>query len=131
MNDSKSTEVGPMIAWQSFVPLPDTVRHEEELQGAVREDMALFGEADKKARAWMDRRRLAIESGLKALGEISTCRDPVSAVAIYGRWLIGSLNGITADLQDAQDLAIKATAIAQSTARVMVEGFLLDPISRA
>jgi hypothetical protein len=93
--------------------------------------MGLFDEAEKKARNWVDRRRFAVESGLKALGEMSACKDPVSAAAIYGRWLIGSLNDIAADLQDAQDFAIKATAIGQSTARAMVEGFLIDPISRA
>jgi len=131
MNDSKSTEVGPVIAWQSFLPLPDTVHREEELQGALRGDMALFDDADRKARAWVERRWLTIESGLKALVEISTCKDPVSAAAIYGRWFVGSLNGITEDLREAQEFVIKASAIGQSTARAMVEGVLIDPISRA
>jgi hypothetical protein len=123
MSEPQKDDVGPVIAWQSFFPLADTVRHEEDLQGALRGDMALLGEAEKKARAWMDRRRLVVESGLKALGEMSTCRDPVTAAAIYGRWVMGSLNGITADFQDAQDFAAKATAIGQSTVRAMVEGF--------
>jgi hypothetical protein len=134
MNDSQKNEGGPVIAWQSFMPfmpLPDTVQHEEDLQGAMRGDMALFDEVNKKARAWVDRRRVAIETGLKAIGEMSVCSDPVSAAAIYGRWFIGSLNGIAVDLQEAQDFAVKATAIGQSTARSVVEGFLIDPKSRA
>jgi hypothetical protein len=130
MNDS-GKNAGHVIAWQSFIPLLDTVRREEELQGAMRNEMTLIDEVENGARAWMDRRRLAIESGLKALGELSACKDPVTAAAIYGRWFIGSFNGIIADLKDAQDLAIKATEIGQSTARVMAEGFFLDPIHRA
>ena len=55
----------------------------------------------------MDRRELAFESGLKALGDMAACKDPVSAVAIYGGWLSGSIeNRIAADLKVAQDFAI-------------------------
>jgi hypothetical protein len=131
MNDPRKDECGPLMAWQSFMPLRDTVQHEEDLQGTLRAEMRLFDEAEKKAKDWMDRRQFAVESGLKALGEMSACKDPVSAAAIYGRWFIGSLNGIVADLKDAQDFTIKVTAIGESSARAMVEGFLIDPISRA
>src|SRR5689334_4171571 len=111
MTNAQKDDGAAVIVWQSLMPLPDTVRHEEELQGALRGDMDLFDEAEKKTRAWIDRRQLAVESGLKALGEMSACTDPVSAATIYGRWLAGSLNGIAEDLQDAQDFAVKATAI--------------------
>jgi hypothetical protein len=129
MTNVQKDDAGPMIAWQSFTPLPDSVRHEEELQGAMRGDMALFGEAEKKATAWMDRRRAAFESGLQALGEMAACKDPVSAVAICGLWLSGSMERIAADLQDAQDFAVKAAAAGQQTAQAfsVVPGAAKDP----
>jgi hypothetical protein len=129
MNDVQRDDAGPMIVWQNFTPLPDTVRREEELQGALRGDMALIEEAEKKATAWMDRRRVSFESGLKALGDMAACKDPVSAVAICSWWLSGSMGRIAADLQDAQDFAIKATALGQQTARAMAVGF--SPSGRA
>jgi hypothetical protein len=129
MTNVQKDDSGPIIAWQSFTLLPDTVRHEEDLQGAMRGEMALFGEVEKKASAWMERRRAAFESGLKALGEMATCKDPVSAVAICGLWLSGSMERIAADLQDAQDFAVKAAAAGQQTAQAfsVVPGAARDP----
>jgi len=123
MSDVQKDDAGPMIAWQCFAPFPTTVRQVEDLQGAVRGDIALVDEAQKKAQGWMERRQLAYESGLKALSEISACKDPVSAVAIYGGWLSGSMDRIAADLKEAQDFAIKVAAVGQQTAQAMVEGY--------
>ena len=119
MNNLPKDDAGPMIAWQPFLPLPDSVRHEEDLQGALRGDLALFAEAQDKAAAWMDRRRVAFETGLKAFSEMAACKDPAAAAAIYGSWLFGSLNLITADLSDAQDFALKAAAVCQQTVRTI------------
>jgi hypothetical protein len=123
MSDVQQDDAGPIIVWQFFTPFPDTVRREENLQGALRRDIALFEEAAKKTTAWMDRRQVAFETGLKALSDLSTCKDPVSAVAIWGRWLNGSINRIAADLSDAQDFGVKAAAVGRLSAQAMVEGF--------
>ena len=127
MSNVQKDDTSPVIAWQFFAPVPDTVRHEEDLQGALRGDMALFEEAEKKAAAWMDRRQVAFESGLKALGDLWACKDPVSAAAVWGGWLSGSMNRIVADLSDAQDFAMKAAAAGQLTAQAMVEGLPKPP----
>src|SRR5437764_431999 len=110
MTDLQKDDAGPMIAWQFFMPLPTTVRQEEDLQGAVRGDITLLDEAEKKARAWMDRRQRDFEAGVKALGKLSACKDPVAAMAVYGGWLSGSMALVAADLKDAQDFTIKAAA---------------------
>ena len=122
MSNVQKDDTSPVIAWQFFAPVPDTVRHEEDLQGALRGDMALFEAAEKKAAAWMDRRQVAFESGLKAWSELCACKDPVSAAAIWGGWLSGSMNRVAADIRDVQDFAIKAAAVGQLTAKAMVEG---------
>ena len=127
MTDVKKDEAGPVIAWQLLAPLPTSARHEEDLQGALRGDIALIDEVEKKATAWMDRRQLAFGSGLKALGEMSACNDPVTVAAIYGRWLCGSMNRLAEDVQDAQDFAVKAATVGHQTIQAMIEGF---PIPR-
>jgi hypothetical protein len=119
MSDAQQDDTGPIIAWEFFRPLPDTVRREEDLQGALRGDIALFEEAAKKTTTWMGRRQVAFETGRKALSKLSTCKDPVSAVATWARWLCGSINRIAADLSDAQDFGVKAAAVGAA----MVEGF--------
>jgi hypothetical protein len=119
MSNLPKDDAGPMIAWQSFLPLPDSVRHEEDLQGALRGDITLFAEAQDKAAAWMDRRRVAFEAGLKAFSDMAACKDPAAAAAIYGGWLSGSLNLIAADLSDAHDFALKAAAVGQQTVRAI------------
>ncbi len=125
MSVLQKDERGPAMAWQLFAPLPTSVRREEDLQGALRGDIALVDEAEKKATAWMDRRRRAFDSGLKALGELLACLDPFVAAAIYGGWLSGSLGRIAADLGDAQDFAIKAATVGQRTAEAMVEDLVV------
>ena len=68
----------------------------------------------------MDRRQFAVETGVRAFGEILACRD--SASAAYCKWLCGGLIGIASDLTEALDFANKAAGIAQLTAQAMVEG---------
>jgi len=123
MSDVQRDNASPLIAWQFFMPLPDTVRREEDLQGALRGDIALFEEAERKTTAWMDRRRVAFESGLMLAGDLTTCKDPLSAVAVWGKWICASLNCMAADFSDAQDFANKAAAVGRLTAQAMVEGF--------
>jgi phasin protein len=119
MSDMQNDDGGPLMAWQSFLPLPDSARHEEDVQGALRGDMNLVEEAQKKASAWMDRRRVAFETGMKALSDMAACKDPASAAAIWGSWLSGNLNLMAADLSDAQDFALKAAAAGQQTVRAI------------
>jgi len=120
MSEADKEKSSPIIALQFFTPFSTSVRQIEELQSAVRGEFGLLDEVEKNASTWMARRQEALESGLRALAQMSTVRDPFAAGAIWSEWLSGSLKRMAADLGDASAFAIKSVSIGQKAAEAMV-----------
>ena len=120
MSEADKEKASPIVAMQFFTPFTTSVRQIEEMQSAMRGEMGLFDEAEKRASTWMARRQEALESGLKALAEMSTVKDPFAAGAIWSEWLSDSLKRVAADMRDASAFAGKSLSIGQKAAEAMV-----------
>lgn len=78
-------------AWQ----MPMKVFQEERTQ--------MLEEGRKLTAAWVKRRQEAWETGLRAFGAMATCRDPGALASIYSGWFKGSMDRLTADMNDIRD----------------------------
>lgn len=69
------------------------------------------------ARHWFERRQEAVESGLKVLQEISKTNgaDPAGSMQAITDWQRGSLDRVTADLQEWTTLCMHAATLAATT----------------
>jgi hypothetical protein len=62
---------------------------------------------------WMKRRQEAMETGMQAFGAIASCKDPGTMAAICSEWFKGSMERLTADMNDARNEGARLAEIGQ------------------
>lgn len=90
-------------AWQGLTKLLQAMQAE------------LLDGTRKLTSAWMERRQEALETGLRAFGEMAASKDPGSTTAICNNWIAGSMSRLTADMNDASDLWMRLAEIARNS----------------
>lgn len=90
-------------AWQ----MPMKVFLEERTQ--------MLEESRKITAAWVKRRQEALETGMQAFGAMATCRDPGALASIYSGWFKGSMDRLTADMNDIRDGCARLAEIRQKS----------------
>jgi hypothetical protein len=83
------------------------------MKALLAEQAELLDEGRKMTAAWMKRRQEAMETGMQAFGAIASCKDPGTMAAICSEWFKGSMERLTADMNDARNEGARLAEIGQ------------------
>lgn len=113
MSEVTTETPNSVIVWPSNVQMAVSVRQIEDMQSAIRDEIALFDALQATGSDWMVRRQEALETGLKALSMMSSSQTASTAASIWGEWMCGSAKRINEDIAEAFGFSIKAAAATQ------------------
>lgn len=92
---------------------PDAFR--VQMEAALHDQAELLEETQKMMAAWTRRRQEAMESGFRTLQKLSSSRDVAEMAAAYTEWLTSSMGRIMADMEAAQEGAMRLADLGQQT----------------
>jgi hypothetical protein len=85
-------------------------------EALMRAEMEFLGEAQRVATAWTERRREAMEEGIRTMQALCACKDGTAFAATTGEWLKGSLARLQADLHDSREETMRLVEIGRKMA---------------
>lgn len=97
--------------------LPDTLTSQTD--GILKAQSELLSGLEDIARDWLQRRREANETAIRAAERICACSDPSEMMVAYFDWLGGAMRRLS---DDATALSEKAFAVTASASRVGANG---------
>lgn len=90
-----------------------------QMEAALHDQAELLEETQKMMAAWTRRRQEAMESGFRTLQKLSASRDVAEMAAAYSEWLSSSMGRIMADMEAAQEGAMRLASLGQQTMSAM------------
>ncbi|MBM3520687.1 MAG: hypothetical protein FJX63_07960 [Alphaproteobacteria bacterium] len=96
---------------------PEAIR--VQMEAALHDQAELLEETQKMMAAWTRRRQEAMESGFRTLQKLSASRDVAEMAAAYSEWLSSSMGRIMADMEAAQEGAMRLASLGQQTMSAM------------
>jgi hypothetical protein len=122
MSDQSKVGRSLRASWPFMLPaMPDAAGLQTETW--FKEQAASFNEMQKAWAIWLVRRQEAMEAASRTFHTMLGCRDIGSMAAAYGDWLMGSMNRLVAEMNDAREEALRLAEFGQrSVAALMQQG---------
>lgn len=114
MSDSPNRESRTAVTW--MMPTAAAVDPRQTLP----QQTAIVDAMNALMSGWMKRRQEALHTGLQALQEMATSRDPATAARVCAEWMTGSLERIAADVRDVRDHSNRMAELGQQAMQTVL-----------